>query len=208
MLPLTNDQRAAVATRHLMLRFFLWVEAVHPLTGDPSPGGVWNDVGPMVIAGRTYHGSGTLIGMAPLTAKGDMTIPGLQVTLGGVSDEVVALVRGKSVGQAPIDIRLGLYDVETKEVLPPLIHYFIGFIDAVSIKTPAAGGESSVVFTCESTSRVLTVSGTATRSPASCRARAPVDGFYDYTAAQRSKPLYFGRKAPVTAAKPVRPGIR
>ncbi len=199
MLNLTTEQRDALASRAVMLRFFIWCEARDPDTGDPAPAGFWNDVGNVTIGGKVYNGSGNLISISSLGAKGDMTIPGLQITLSGVASSAVSLVRGKSVGQAPISVKLGIFDVATHEIIGPLASHFDGFIDDVVIKTPASGGDSTITFTCESTSRALTATGTATRSPASCHARDPNDGFYDYTAVQRTKPLYFGRKEPVTA---------
>jgi hypothetical protein len=66
----------------------------------------------------------------------------------------------------------------------------------VTIKTPEAGGVSTIELTCESMSRQLTVKRTGTRSPASQRARLSTDAFYDLTAQQPEQRLYFGTKGP------------
>lgn len=200
MLPLSTEQRAALASRTMMRRFFIWCEATDPDTGAPAPAGFWDDVGAMTIGGRTYNGSGKVIAVATLSAKGDMTIPGLTITLSNIDPASTGLVRAKAVGQAPIDVKIGIFNPATHAIIGDLVPFFVGFVDDVRVKTPAKGGMSTIDFICESTSRALTKKGTATRSPASARERDRDDGFYDYTAVQRTKPLYFGRKAP--AANP------
>ncbi|MBN8959326.1 MAG: hypothetical protein J0H17_22670 [Rhizobiales bacterium] len=196
MLALSTEQRAALAGRAVMRRIFIWCDARDPVTGDPAPAGFWNDAHPVTLGSRTYHASGSIITVSSLGAKGDMTIPGLQVTLSGIDSAANNLVRGESVGQAPIEVHLGIFDVATKTIIGDLVPFFIGFVDDVDIQTPEAGGNSTITLTCESTSRALTKKGTATRSPGFSHARDAADDFYNYTAAQRTKPLYFGRKDP------------
>ncbi len=207
MIPLTPPQSAALAAGVVVRRFFIWCAARNPITGAPDPAGFWDDVGDVTVEDRLYRGSGKVISLSSLAAKGDMTIPGLEVTLSGVDAAATALLGAKSIGQAPIDIKLGLFNPVARLLLPPLVPYFVGFVDDVDGDRPAAGGDSTIIIKCESASRALTKRGTATRSPASCRVRDAGDGFYDYTAVQRVKPLYWGQKDP-TPAKPVRPGIR
>lgn len=192
MLALTSEQQEALAQRVVMRRDFIWCVARDPDTGDPVPVGFWNDIGTVEIAGRTYVGSGPIIQIGTLSAKGDASIPGLTVTLSGLKAEVAALIRGEVVGQAPIEVLLGIFDVESRLIIPPLIPRFSGFIDDIDINTDP-GGAATVVLTCESTSRALTRKSTVTRSDASSRPRDPNDGFYKYTGAQRTKPLFFGR---------------
>lgn len=200
MLGLSTEQRTAIEQRGLMLRFFVWNVARDFLTGDPVPAGFWNDVGDATVGDRLYHGSGSLISISSLAGKGDLTLPKLTITLSGVEPGVNDDVRGASIAQTPIEVHLGIFDPATHMLIPPLIPYFIGFIDDCSIPTPPAGGDSAIVITCRSTSSALNKAGTATRSQASCAERDPDDGFYNYTGAVRGRPLYFGRKAPADAA--------
>ena len=78
-------------------------------------------------------------------------------------------------------------------ILPPLFRFFRGKIDDCEIKLSEDGGTATIVLTCESVSRDLTVQRTDTRSDASCKVRFPADDFYQYTGVQRDKPLPFGR---------------
>jgi hypothetical protein len=196
MLALTTEQQEALAKRHVMRRLFIWCEAKDPDTGDPAPAGFWDDVGDIEYFGRTYHGSGNIAQVATLAATGDLTIPGLSITLSGIASEAAALVRGETVGQAPISVKIGIFDVDTHTLIEPLVPFFDGKVDDIRITTPEAGGTSTIELVCESTSRALTIKRTDTRSDASCRALHPNDAFYSYTGVQRDKPLYFGRVAP------------
>ncbi|MPZ41605.1 MAG: hypothetical protein GEU95_26880 [Rhizobiales bacterium] len=194
MLALTSGQQDALARRSLMRRQFIWIEARQP-DGDPDPVGFWNDVGNVEHNGRLYRGSGKVVSISSMSLKGDLTIPGLLVTLSGIDTIVAAQVRGNVISQAPIEYHLGLFDVDTGQVITPLIRRFTGFVDDCVIKTPEAGGVSTIELTCESTSRALTIRRTATRSDSSHKERDGTDLFYSYTGVQR-KPIYFGRKRP------------
>jgi hypothetical protein len=196
MLALTSPQRTALAQRVLVLRYFIWCDAVDPTTGLPSPAGFWNDIGDVTISSKLYHGSGPVIQIAPLSGKGDLTIPGLEVTMNGLDPEVNNLIRGTSMAQAPIRVSVGMFDPATRDLIPPLVTYFVGFVDDCQIDTPEDGGDSKVSLTCESTSRSLTRKGTDTRSQATLSKRDPSDGFYDYTHIQADKVVYFGRAGP------------
>lgn len=200
MLALSVDQQTALAQRAVMRRFFIWFDARNIITGDPEPVGFWDDVGDIEHSGRVYHGSGSVIQVSTLSAKGDMSIPGLQLTLSGIDPNSIALVRGESIAQVPVEVLLGIFDVGNHALVGSLFTYFTGFVDDCDIRTPEGGGTSTIIFTCESTSRALTIKRTATRSQACAQERDPTDTFYNDTAAQRDKPLYFGRKAPVEAS--------
>lgn len=192
---LTVDQRAAAAARIVKRRLFIWCEAFDLDTGDPDPLGLWDDVGVVEYLGRTYYGSGTVAKVSSVAARGDLTIPGITITLSGIAIETVDLVKARGVQQAPISVKIGIWNWQTQQLLPPLRRFFTGKVDDVKINTPEGGGASTIDFICESTSRMLTVSRTDTRSSASARLRHADDAIYDFSGAQRDKPLYFGRVA-------------
>lgn len=196
MLALSSEQQDAIAHRALMLRLFIWCEARNPDTGNPDPRGFWTDIGDVEHGGRTYIGSGNVISVSSLGASGSLTIPGIEITLSGIADPTNILVRGKEIAQAPVEVLIGLFDPDTHTIIPPLVRYFTGFLDDVEIRTPEPGGDSVIVFTCESTSRALTRKSYATRSDASHSLRDPNDPSFKYVNLQRNKPLYFGQKAP------------
>ncbi len=200
MLALAPAQQAALQARLVMRRIFIWCEARDFDSGLPDPAGFWDDAGDIEHAGRVYHGSGSVIKVSSLGAKGDLTIPSLTITLSGIDLGTNELARGRALAQAPISVHIGLFNPTSRALLPPLFPYFVGFIDDAPIETPAAGGPSAIVLTCRSASRALTRTNNLTRSHASEIERDPSDHFYAYTGLQLGRPLYFGRRAPTDAA--------
>jgi hypothetical protein len=199
MLAVTAEQRAALEAGLVRRRVFIEVDGRDPDTGAPDPVNFWDDVGTIAYDARTYYGSGNIIQVATLAARGDLTIPALEVTISDIQLEGIELARARGVDQAPIRVFLGLFNPESRAILEPRFRYFKGLIDDMTINTPAVGAAGSIVFQCMSTSRALTAQRRETRSDASCRARQPADAFYAYTGVQREKPLYFGRTDPTPA---------
>ena len=196
MLALTTAQSDAIIRRRVKRRMFIWCEATDPDTLLPAPTGFWDDVHNIEDSGRTYYGSANIIAVSSMAARSDSSITGLKITISGIAPEAAALVRASTVGQAPIELLMGIYDVDTDEVLPPLIRRFKGWVDTIDINTPEAGGKSTIVLGCESQSRALTIRYYRTRSQEICHERNSADEFYKYTGGQAEKVIYFGRKAP------------
>lgn len=191
---LTAGQIAALGSRRLVRRDFVWIEAVDPNTGDPDPAGLWNDVGNVTVGGKTFLGAG-ILGGATLSATADLTIPALVLTLNGVDANAVALIRGDEIAQKPVTFYIGLFDPDAMTVIDTLIPVFNGRVDTCEIKSQA-GGKASIVITCESSSRALTIKNPDTRSDASQKRRDEDDTFYYYTDVQRWQKIYFGRLGP------------
>jgi hypothetical protein len=206
VLALPPEQLAAIQKRQTVLRRFLWCEARDPITGAPAPAGFWNGTGTVTVSGRDYHGSGTLARIESQPSRSDFTIPGLQITLSGISVDVTDMVRGKSVGQAPITVYLGIFDTDTRALIGNLIPRFVGRIDDVEIKDPQPNGTCDIVFTLESDSRALTISRPDKRVQEDQLARAAdtnepdiADDFYLWASSAREARIYFGLPTPRTA---------
>ncbi|MDQ2083085.1 hypothetical protein RA307_23105 [Xanthobacteraceae bacterium Astr-EGSB] len=191
MRSLTTAQMQALADRVVVRRMFIWCDALD-LYGNPDSAGFWDDVGIIEYDDRTYHGSGTVISTETLSAGSDFTIPRLRISTSGLELATNELVRAHKLAQRPISVSIGLFAPANRALIPPLIPYFEGVIDDPDIPT-AAGGKSQIVLTCESASRALTIKRTETRSKSSLSQRTAGDRFYDYTAGQREKTIYFGR---------------
>lgn len=205
MLTLTAGQLTALAAGRCVRRTFIWVEPRDPSSPGVDAVGFWDDVGNVLIGSRTYIGSGTLFRVESLSAKSDASIPNLTITLSGISSTVINAVRGNEISQARIEVSIGIYDVTTRALEGSLIPRFIGVIDSAEIRTPAAGDTSSIIFTCESISRALTIRNTQTRSGPTQKERSATDLFYDYTGAQRERTIYFGRRDPNSDKKGAHP---
>lgn len=194
MLTLTSAQQAALAAGIVVRRVFVWGEATDA-DGNPDPAGFWDDFGDVDYDGRTYHGTGAIT-LGRISAKTDLTIPGLTITLSGLDATAIDLVRARLKGQEPVDVKIGLFDPAARTLIGSLIPVFVGFIDTVDVPMPEAGGKAIVNLNCESTSRALSRKGTDTRSDPILKRRNPNDDGYIYTGVQYGKPVYFGRSAP------------
>lgn len=201
MRDLTAGQLAALALPHVKRRTFIWIEGRDPITSLPDPAGFWDDVGSVTVDSRTYVGSGNVVTISPISARSDLSIPAINVTLSGLATEAIGMVRGTSLSQAPVEIHYGIYDTSTRLLLPPLFPLFVGQVDAVEIKTPESGGSCTIILTCESASRALTIRRTGTRSEETQTTRNATDRFYSYTNAIREQTIYFGRRDPNNALK-------
>jgi len=193
---LTTDQLEATAKRRVRRRIFAWFDARNPDTGDPDPAGFHDDAGTVDIDGRSYKGVGAGLQLSQIEGVADLGIPGTTVVLSGVDPAAVALINSRSIGQAPVEVLFGVYDVDTHELIPPLVRMFKGVVDEPLIRTPARGGRASIEVALESIARALTVKRTVTRSPDSHKERVPADEFYDYTPGLRERTIYFGRRDP------------
>lgn len=196
MLSLTAEQRAALGQPYIMRRVFIYCRPKNPNTLLIEPVGFWDDVGTIEVAGKIYYGSGNVVQVSTITSRGDLTIPGMNITLNGIAAEATSLIRAEMIRQAPVTVQIGIFNTETRSVLLPLLPMFDGRIDDCDVNIPEASGQATITFTCESTSRALTIRRPDTRSGASVRAHYPTDKIYDYSDVQREKPLYFGRMAP------------
>jgi len=202
VLSLLTTQSDALKKRTSILRSFVYCEARDPFTGDPAHAGFWNGTGNIQMPdGKIYYGSGTLGVIASQSSRSDFSIPGLTITLSGISPAVAALVRNESVGQAPITVSLGIYDTETRELIGGLIPRFVGRVDDVEIKDPAKGGTCEIVFTLESDSRALTLQRPDRRVQEDQLARQPGDDFYKWASSAREARIYFGMPTPRTAKR-------
>lgn len=198
---LTAGQLAALALPYAKRRTFIWIEGRDPITGLPDPAGFWDDIGNVTVDSRTYVGSGSVVSISSISARSDLSIPGITITLTGISTAANNLVRDTSLSQAPVEISYGIFDVSTRALLPPLFPLFIGQIDKVDINTPEAGGSNNIVLTCESASRALTIKRTGTRSQETQVTRNAADRFMAYTNAIRDQTIYFGRRDPNNTLK-------
>lgn len=191
---LTSAQETLLAQRHVMRRIFLEVDAVDPDTGAADPGYFWDDVVPITVGAKTYHGVGTLGDVVTVEGKSDLSITPVILTLSGISTDVANLIRGRIKGQEPMRLYFGIFDPADKQIETPLILMFQGYIDDVPITTPKTGELSTISITCESVARELTIRSTETRSNESQRKRMSTDKFFSFTGNVREREVPFGMK--------------
>lgn len=205
-----SDTLAALQSRILVPRDFIWLTAKDRSTGDPETAGFWNDVGSItasVVDGETggavsrvFKGSGNLIAMDDLPLTSDISIRNFTATLSQVSADVAQMVRGYDLKGAPTQIHRGLLDPVTRLLVAPALPRFVGYVDSLVINTPPAALDGtpqfgSIVLTLASHTRELTRFNTDKRSDASQQLRQSGDRFFQYADTMGKRPIFWGVKA-------------
>lgn len=202
---LPNEILGALAARQLVARDFLWIVA---RTRDEKPApvavGFWSDVGNVTAAvtspdtggavTRDWYGSGTLISVTDVPLVSNVTVQTVRVTMSQLDALVAEAVRIYDVKQARVEIYRGLFNPVSRALVAPGFCRFVGFVDRVEIKTPAAGEAGAVILTCVSHTQEMLRSNPDTRSHQSQILRDPADTFF-LGAEQASEVEHFWGKA-------------
>lgn len=191
---LSAAQETALAEGHVMRRLFFECEALDEL-GAPDTARLWDDVGPVTVESKTFDGSGTLGRIESIAATSDLSVTPMIAVLSGISPEATALARNSQIAQRPTRVWIGIYNTTTRAIVGSLIKMFEGVADDAEIKTPESGGVGSIVLTCESIGRELTIRSTDTRSHESQKKRSATDTFLKYVEGVPEWHIFFGRKS-------------
>lgn len=194
---------AALQSRSLMSRTFIYIVAKDRGSGDPAPVGFWNDVGDItapVIDGisqatvaRDFYGSGRLIGIDDIPLTSDISVREINGTLSQVDELTQAAFRLYEARFAPVQIYRGIYNPATHVLIDAAVCRFVGFIDDATIVTPREGGFGSINVKIVSHSRELTRASTDVRSDESQQARSPGDRFFADAGVAQDWEMFWGR---------------
>lgn len=217
MRSISNENYAALQSRKLVARDFIWFIVRDPATGDPVTDGYWSDVGTITaevldpntgsIDERQWFGSGTLIQVSDIPLVSNLTVQTVAVRLSQVADRVNQLVRDYDCKQGQVQIFRGLFDPNSRKMVAPAESRFVGFIDTIDIQTPAENADGSVTLNCVSHTQEMTRSNPDTRSHESQILRHPGDNFYQDTTVVGEWELFWGRaNGPVPTQKIVNSG--
>lgn len=205
MRQLSSENIAALASRSIVARDFLWIVARDRTSGEHVADGLWSDVGTITAnvinpdtgmsVSRTWYGSGTLVEIDDIPLVANVTVQQLTVRMSQINERVEALIRQYDVRQGRVEIYRGLFDPSTRSLVAPAPCRFVGFIDQCEIKTPRAGEVGEVVLTCTSHTQEMTRSNPDTRSHESQKRRSATDDFYRDVAVVGSWELFWGRSS-------------
>lgn len=194
---------AALESRNITVRDFLWIEG-HVFGSDTiAAAGFWSDLGTVSAQvldprtggtqTRTFEGAGGLVDISPIVLSASLTVQTVTISLSQIANPN-QLVRGYDVKQARVEIFRGLFNPATLVQLSPAFPRFVGFVDQAEITTPSEGSEGQIVLTCMSHSQEMSRSNTATRSDADIRARDAADSFGRHCANVGTWQLFWGRE--------------
>lgn len=210
----SNENLAALAARRLVARDFLWIVARDRVTGAPVTDGMWSDVGNTTAAvinpdtglavNRDWYGSGTLVQIDDIPLVANLTVQNVNIRMSQVSEHVQTLVRLYDCRQARVEIFRGLFDPETKQMVAPAECRFVGFVDTITITTPAENDEGAVTLVCASHTQEMTRSNPVTRSHATQILRHPGDMFFADADTVTEWEFFWGSEKGVVPTQPKR----
>jgi hypothetical protein len=183
----TVETLTALSGRTVVARDYLWITARNRSTGSPEVVGFWSDVGnvavevnsPLVgVVTRSFYGSGTLISIDAIAFVANLTVQDVKIRMSQLDDIVAQAVRDYDCKQAKVEIYRGFFDPSTRGLVSPATCLWMGFIDDISIDTPAEGEDGAVVLRCVSHTQEMFRSNPDTRSHESQQVRHPGDTFY------------------------------
>lgn len=205
MRTVSAEYYAALQARRLVARDFLSIQARTLDTAEPVWDHQWSDIGTFTgdvidpdtggVQERTFYGSGTLTSVSNIPLVSNLTVQNLTITMSQVNDRVAELVRGYDCKQAVVQLFRGLFDPETRELVGPAEPRFVGYVDTITITTPAEGSDGGVVLTCASSTQEMTRSNPDTRSHQSQILRASGDTFYKNTQNVSSWVMFWGKSS-------------
>ncbi len=192
--PITASYLASRAPRRAHV--LIWISARNRVTGAAETIGFWtgDDHQNFDIEGETraYLGAGNLLGVDPLKWRVGLTVRTQRVRLSQVSPEAQQAVRGYDVRHARVEMHRAFYD--EGEALIDAPHFLMrGFVDKLTLTTPAKGGTGDAVLEIASMGRALTKPLNRYRSNASLTARAPTDTFRKYASVTEKVEVDWGR---------------
>lgn len=92
----------------------------------------WSGIGPLVIDGDTYLGSGDLISLSPIEDNDDLTATGVTVNVSGASIDAISMSLSELRTGQPGLLKLGLFDDAGAVIVSPKT-MFRGRLDNVAI---------------------------------------------------------------------------
>ena len=148
------------ANEDTVAKLLVWISGRNRETGEIESLGLWDGDDDQVInidgTPRTYNAGGSLISVAPIQTETGTDVRMQSISLSPINDAVIQAIRVYEPRLAPIEIHRALLDPQSGAVIGDAHPVFKGWVDEVSITTPAAGGEGSCDVRCASSARAGT----------------------------------------------------
>lgn len=199
---ISAENYAALQSRNLVARDFVWFIVRDRITGTPVTDGYWSDFGSKIASvidpetgstvSRTWFGVGGLISVSDVPLVSTLSVQQVTIELSQVSDRINDLVRTYDCKLGTVQIFRGLFDPLTRELVGPAFPRFVGFLDEAPINTPKEGGIGNVTLTCTSHTQEMTRANSDTRSDVSQKLRSGTDNFFQDAAVVGTWQLFWG----------------
>lgn len=199
---ISPENQAALQSRQLVARDFLWLVVRDRATGAQVTDGLWSDVGNVtaqvinpdtgLVDSRDWYGSGTLVAIDDIPMVSNLSVQNVNIRLSQIDDRINDLVRLYDAKQGRVEIYRGLFDPETRQMVAPSECRFVGFIDDLPIKIPPENEEGSVTLVCASHTQEMTRSNPDTRADATQKLRSSNDNFFQDTSTAGEWEVFWG----------------
>lgn len=180
------------------VRAMFWIQARNRATNVRESLGLWEGDDHQTIRigseNRLYYGAGGLVSVEPIRAGVGLDVQMQSVTISGVPDEVVALLRNYDSRFAPVEIHRAMLYPLTGQLVGEPDRIFRGELDTLTVTTPEEGGSADVTITCASAAIFLTRRLVNMKSDAEMRRRSANDGFRQYAAIAGEVQIWWGVK--------------
>lgn len=195
---------AAYQDRKFIARSMIYVVSKNRATSASVDFGFWNgleDITANVLDGltllstsRDFNSKGAVLSIGDISLSDTLNVSSVQVTLSNLNATVEAAIRTYDMRNAPIQIYRALFDPDDPtSMVDDARCRFVGFVDTVSITTPAEGGQAAAVLNCVSCTRELTRTNAELRSDESQQRRQPGDRFFRYAGATGQVQVFWGQ---------------
>lgn len=195
---------AALASRRLIARDFLWISGLSYETTLVESVGFWTGVGNAIVTvidgqtgvevDREYLGAGAVLGIDDIQLTSDITVRTVNVDLSQIGQAVVDAVRGYDLRQGAAEIHRGLFDPDTRALVAPPMPRFVGFVDKSVLTDPTENADGVIKLTLTSHTQELTRGNADKCSDDSQRRRNADDGFYSDVATVGEWPMFWGQE--------------
>lgn len=156
---------------------------------------LWSGVSDLVWNSNTYLAVGDLLKISPTMESGDLSAKGMNITLDGLSDDLIQKARDENYQGRTATIRLGAltndYTGITVVADPTII--FAGFMDVMSISI--AGEYNTINLALENKLIMLERSKERRWTAEDQKIEYPDDKGFDFVADLQDKEIIWGRSA-------------
>lgn len=168
----------------LLMHVLIWISARNRSSGALEEIGFWTGADHQLFAiggqTRTYYGAGSMLAVDPLKWRAGLQVRTQRVTFSQVAPEVQEVIRGYDPRHAPVEMHRALCDPLSEGLIDEPHLLMRGYIDKVSLTTPAKGQSGDVAVEIATSGRALTRPLNRYRSDATLKARQPTDTFRKY----------------------------
>tara|TARA_R110001606_G_scaffold383381_1_gene545649 strand:+ start:253 stop:870 length:618 start_codon:yes stop_codon:yes gene_type:complete len=156
---------------------------------------LWSGLGNLVYSGDTYIGTGDLMGISPVKESEELTANGINITISGIKQSLVAVARDEPYQGRKITLFLGAFD-ESADIISSPVILFSGFMDVMSISD--SGETSTITISAENKLIAFERSSIRRFTAEDQKIEHPADKGFEFVARIQQQEIIWGRASPAS----------